>query len=160
MAGIIIRDENGQERKLLVLKGEKGEKGDPGTVSFDELTDEQKEELAELAGKVTVDLELNDQSENAIANRVVTAIFNELADVRVGADDNTYDTAGDAVRYQFVEIKQTASGAASYASDLDRRLTLEVEPAVAENAAKIGDVETALDSIIAIQEALIGGDAV
>lgn len=106
-----------------------------------------------------VDQTLDENSARAIANKVVTAIFNELADIRAGADDNTYDTAGDAVRYQLVEIKQSVASAGSAASELDRRLTLEVEPAVAENAAKIGDVESALDGILAIQNALIGGAA-
>ncbi len=137
---------------------------------------------AQLSGvsNVAVDQELNDASTNAIANKVVTTIFNELADIRAGADDITYNTAGDAVRYQLVEIKQAVASAVGIASDLDRRLalevapavasavgiasdldrrlTLEVEPAVAESAAKIGDIETALNGIIAIQEALIGGE--
>lgn len=135
MSAIRFRDRNGQVKEVPYLKG------DPGDTP-------------------QVDQELSDSSTNAIANRVVTAIFNELADIRVGADDNTYDTAGDAVRYQFVEIKQAVVNAGSAASELYRRLTLEVEPAVAENTKKIGDVETALDGIIAIQESLIGGVSV
>lgn len=60
------------------------------------------------------------QSRNAIYP-VVIPIIPELADVRVGADGTTYDSAGEAVREQ------------------------------------IGDVDAALDHIIAIQESLING---
>ena len=45
MAIIRLRDENGVVQELYSLRGEKGEKGADGTVTFDELTDEQKASL-------------------------------------------------------------------------------------------------------------------
>lgn len=116
MAILRIRDENGQVHEIVALKGEKG---DPGTVSFDELTDEQKEELAGMIGDFTIDQEFDEYSTNAIANKVVTGLYNDF--------------------------NMTASS-------FNERIN-EVEQ-------QVGGVETALDSIIAIQEALIGGASV
>lgn len=45
MAILRIRDDEGNVHSIPAIKGEKGDKGEDGTVSFDELTDEQKESL-------------------------------------------------------------------------------------------------------------------
>jgi hypothetical protein len=56
--------------------------------------------------------------------------INEQADIRVGADGTLYETAGEAVREQIVAI-----------------------------SSEVGDIETALDGILEIQEGLINGSS-
>ena len=139
MAILRIRDENGQVREIVALKGEKGA---DGNVSFDELTDAQKEELASLIGNFTVDQVLDINSENAIANKVVAEKFIVLDEQIVGVQSNL-DGAVNQLEVWF-----------------GNELSNVVYPAIEANTEKIGDIETALDSIIAIQEELIGGESV
>lgn len=98
MAILRIRDENGQVHEIVALKGEKGDPGSGGCI---------------------VDQDFDETSTNAIANKVVTGLYNDF--------------------------NYTASSFNERINEVEQQL---------------GDVETALDSIIAIQNGLIGGDAV
>ena len=101
MAVLKFRDENGNIVEVLAIKGEKGEKGADGTVTFNDLTDAQKESLK-----------------------------------------------GDKGKDGYTPVKWI-----DYYTEADRE---EVVKDVERRA--IGDIETAVDGIIAIQENLIGGD--
>ena len=56
--------------KVMMLKGDKGDQGVPGTVSFDDLTEEQK---AQLKGDPGDDYILTDEDKDEIAGIVVNA---------------------------------------------------------------------------------------
>ena len=148
MAILRIRDENGQVHEIVALRGEKGA---DGNVSFDELTDAQKEELAGMIGDFTVDQELNENSTHAVANKVVTAELNLLRNEMSGTSYD-FNERINASKGRLDDVEMTASSAINGASEAHIRLD-SVEQ-------QLGDVETALDSIIAIQNGLIGGASV
>lgn len=181
------------ERKLEngELNGDKGDDGYTPKKGIDYYTEADKAELIEQI-EVPVDQELSGTSSNAIANKVVTEklIEHEMSLSGLSSFDYDLHTRLEEVDERLVRAEQDSSTASSSVSELNRRLTLEVEPeikkidaidslannanttaselgmrltlevepAVKENTEKIGEIETALDGILAIQESLIGGD--
>lgn len=76
MAVLKIRDENGNVHEILSLRGEKGdpgERGADGTVTFDELTDEQKESLRGEPGDSYI---LTEEDKAEITQAVLDALPN------------------------------------------------------------------------------------
>lgn len=74
MAILKIRDANGNVHEILAIKGEKGEKGEKGadgTMTFEDLTPEQKESLKGEKGD-TYSLTPDDKTE------IVNAVIAEL----------------------------------------------------------------------------------
>ena len=171
MSILRIRDKNGVVHEIVALRGEKGA---DGNVSFDELTDAQKEELASLIGNFTVDQVLDINSENAIANKVVAEKFVVLGEQIVGVQSNLdsainqlevgfgnelsngvypaieANTTGLANLQEYVDA--SVAGVEGYLPNIFERLT--------NLEQSLSGVETALDEIIAIQESLIGGESV
>lgn len=78
------------------------------------------------------DLDINSIRDRSFHNTYIPAqsFDTEVEDIRVGYDGTTYATAGEAIRDQVGDLHAT-----------------------------IGDMDTALDTIIAIQNSLIGGDS-
>lgn len=150
MAILRIRDEKGQVHEIVALRGEKGADGKDGTISFDELTDAQKEELAGLIGDFTVDQELDEDSTHAVANKVVAAKLNLLRNEMSGTSYD-FNERINANKGRLDDVENTAINASSGASEAHVRLD-----AVEE---QIVDISAALDGILAIQNALIGGAA-
>ena len=148
MSAISFRDKHGTVHEVLFIKGDPGKDGVDGTVSFDELTDAQKGELAELAWKVTVDLELDETSTNAIANKPVVERLNEVSGA-IAENTRRLDDEISRVDNDVMPLILSLPNGLDYA--FERLDAVEQQ---------LGGVETALDSIIAIQEALIGGASV
>ena len=97
-----------------------------------ELEDDVKE-LKEKGGNVTVDYELNPESLNPVANAVVTAYFIGFAEAVADAFDNVLEDTAD--------LGERANDAEVRLDKIDEQM---------------GDIDAALDAIIAIQEELIG----
>ena len=147
MSAISFRDKNGTVHDVLFIKGKDGK---DGKMSFDELTDAQKKELAGLIGDFTVDQELNEDSPHAVSNKAVTAETTRLFNIISGS---TYELNEEiiAIGRRLDDAEMNTSSAISGASEAHVRLD-----AVEE---QIGSIDTALDGILAIQNALIGGGA-
>ena len=95
-------------------------------------------------GTIILDTEMSDTSENAVQNKVIKKYVDE-------------------------EIKRVADYATNISSSVDNRLTdtmflmeerINGKLDLKADKSDIGDIETALDSIIAIQNELIGGETV
>ncbi len=141
--------------------GEKGEKGDAGYTpqkGVDYYTEAEREALIAELGARDVDGELDAESDKAIANRVVTERLTYF-DNAVGNLGMDYTAYKEATTQRLSEAEQTIASHDSGISEAYRRMEQELMPDIEENAAKIGDVATALDGILAIQNALIGGAA-
>lgn len=123
-----------------------------------------------VGGGYVVDDELDENSENPVQNKVITIVFNEaLADIEsqfadvyaaippaITVDDkmdynSTNPVQNGVVMRKMADIGSTASMASSAAAAAHDRI-YELETTA-------GNINTALDAIIAIQESLIGGDA-
>ena len=172
MAILRIRDNNGRVHEILALRGEPGKDGKDGTVSFDELTDAQKEELAGMIGNFTVDQTLDEKSTNAVSNSAVAMGFINLNNVdndlneRLTALDNDlhyqYDEFSAGIAQNKSLIEET-----KLHSERNEQEIVNLSSGVGEAHIRIneveqqlGGVETALDSIITIQNGLIGGASV
>ena len=98
MAILRIRDENGQVKEIVALRGEKGQ---DGTVAFDSLTDSQKASLKGEKGdkgdNAVTDQTYNPTSENAQSGKAVEqAICDHIDETYNGASPNAQ--SGNAVR--------------------------------------------------------------
>ncbi len=129
----------------------KGEKGDTPQKGVDYYTDAEKEALIAELGARDVDQELNEFSPRAVSNKAVTTETTRLFRIISGS---TYELNEEivALGVRLNDVENTATNAISGASEAHIRLD-SVEQ-------QLGDVETALDSIIAIQNGLIGGASV
>jgi hypothetical protein len=139
MGLIKYRDTDGTIRELLCLKGEKGDKGDTGSVNnhTHDLTD--------------------------ITCQGYGNAYAFVEDIR-GRVDAAESEANTAKQYatDAQEAAQTAQSDAVTAQRKADDALAGVEVAngkTSELTAQMGDIETALDKIIAIQNELIGGDA-
>ena len=171
-----IRDKNGVEREVVALKGEPGGFS-PHTHPVEEIFRGEStvdKFLGEVADKATVAI----TTATGVANDVMTlgAQLDEhshgLADIEYHGDeyDSAYDyvaAIGDTadVAHQYATeahgVAQTAQSDALTAQQTADEALAGVEVANAKTSeltAQMGDIETALDSIIEIQNALIGGD--
>ncbi len=157
MAILRIRDENGQVHEIAALKGEKGADGYTPQKGVDYYTDAEKEALIAELGARDVDQELNEESSNAVANKVVTVELNRLWDdmsntaydfnVRINANEERLDgittRLNDDIEPKLLGLENGVNYANEHIELVEQQL---------------GDIETALDGILAIQESLIGGD--
>lgn len=148
--------------------GEKGDKGDKGADGYtpqkgvDYYTDSEKEELVAELGARDVDQALDADSKKAIANCVVYTLADNLSiDLSV--------TRSDLYGHIAERIAELENNQGTINSDLFVKIGAvesELRSGISENAESldvleeaIGDVDTALDGILAIQESLIGGEA-
>jgi len=143
--------ENGELNGKDGAKGDKGDAGYTPQKGVDYYTDAEKQELIAELGARDVDQALDEESANAVANKSVTAELNRLW--------NDFNSAGSDFNGRISENTQRLDEQEQYQlslsnTDLDLHTRLEAVEQV------LGSIDTALDSIIAIQEALIGGDAV
>lgn len=120
-----------------------------------ELTEEQKAQARENIGagtgggaSITVDSEPSHTSTNPVQNRVVTSAISSVTSVAVDARDAA------------AQAQSTANAAGMEANTVKQILENKVNPKIAALETQMGNVETALDSILAIQEGFIGGDSV
>ena len=74
MSILRIRDSNGNIQEILAIKGEKGDKGADGTMTFADLTEEQKASLKGDKGDPGDDYVLTDADKQEIANQVLASI--------------------------------------------------------------------------------------
>lgn len=126
-------------------------------------TEQQKETARSNIGvtEITADDKLDANSTKPVQNKVVAAEFANVREWQSGAFGaiNSASAAANAAS----EMAKTAGEIAHHAKqtieyDIDPRLT-KAEADIATLKENCGDIDTALDSIIAIQQSLIGGDA-
>lgn len=171
------------------LKGDKGDKGDTPQKGVDYYTNAEKEALVAELGARDVDQNLDMESKKAVANWVVATELKEwiltieafLGEVNHAHDridivdgwiEELRNTVGDlAVGDQLfgdevIALKATADNARDRIDSLDGQVE-SIQSAVSdlgavdqELDAKIGDIETVLDGILAIQGGFIGGACV
>jgi hypothetical protein len=110
------------------FKGEQGIQGVPGEKGDDYiLTDEDKQEIANLVDIPKVDQTYNPNSKNAQSGKAVA----------------------EALGQNNAQMDEAINNGDAYTLNASKKYTDE----------KVGDIETALDNIIAMQNSLIGGDA-
>lgn len=71
MAILKIRDANGNVQEILAIKGDKGDKGADGTMTFEDLTPEQKESLKGDKGDAYV---LTNADKQEIAEKALPSV--------------------------------------------------------------------------------------
>lgn len=103
-----------------------------------------------IKNKPVVDQEFDELSTNAIANKVVTGLYNDFNNTASSFNARITDTEErlDGVGATAHSAEEIAISAISGASEAHIRIDNEILPAVQENTAKIGDIETALDGLV------------
>ena len=109
---------------------------------------------------IVIDDELSDTSENAIQNKVVTYWVRILeGDISVAVNlSNGASQAAIANREDIAELNEKVTTALHESSEATLMASSNAQK-IAELEEDIGDIDTALENIIAIQNSLIGGDA-
>lgn len=146
----------GQKLQNGELNGEKGDKGDDGYTpqkGVDYYTDAEKAELIAELGARDVDQEFNADSSKAIANKCVTQLYDDF-----NATASSFNEQINANTTRLDEQEQMVIANTSCISAVDERL-VSAEGQLNDVGAVLGTIDTALDGILAIQEALIGGGA-
>ncbi len=142
--------ENGELNGKDGAKGDKGDAGYTPQKGVDYYTDAEKQELIAELGARDVDQTLNEFSPRAVANKAVTVETTRLFNMISGSTYEIHEQLL-ATSVRLDDVEMTASSAITGASEAHLRLD-----AVEE---QIGDISAALDGILAIQNALIGGAA-
>ena len=170
MSIIRIRDENGNMQEILVLKGEKGDKGNlpdvDDALSLESENPVQNKVVTQAIGNI--ETALDNKVNQDLFNGVVLNLFDEISEK---ADASSLEGKADLSDLQ-IKMDKVMGTDTQYAgfdgiAPQVRAITPDTKPT--ENSTKLitsggvysalGDVESALDSIIAMQEELIGGDA-
>ena len=164
MAVLKIRDENGRVHEVVALRGEKGA---DGTVAFDELTDEQKASLKGDKGdqgEQGIQGEKGDKGDSGYTPLKGIDYYTEadiaelIKQIAVPVDQEFDPTSRNAIAN--LVVYNELIGIHANIEGINSRLQDEVLSRVEAIEQQLGGVETALDGIIAIQNGLIGGDAI
>lgn len=116
-------------------------------------------------GEISIDTKMSDTSENAVQNKVIKKYVDEGLDKKASLEDvlnsDSYKKMSEEVNNMILEIDGLWNTVDNIGSDITMIYSM-----IEDNAGQIrilqnqiGDIETALDNIIEIQNSLIGGDA-